>query len=308
MNRRTFMKSTGIIGAGIGLAGLECSGLWAAGTTPTALNTDKLGWRLGMHAYTLKKFTMFEVIDKTAELGLKHIESLGLVISKDHSAKFSHEMPVSVRKDLQKKLADSDVTILTHFFSKRLKVDRKLFDFCKEMGTEAIVHEPPLEHLDEIEELCDEYKINLAIANHPSPGSRYWHPKVVMKVCKGRSKRIGASGDIGWWVRESLNPLECVKALEGRLLAFHFRDMSKSGSGTHDVPWGTGTSDVRAILKEVLRQGAKPAFMIEHAHKDNVTMEALAQSIQYYNKVVAELAAEGASPPLTPAGRPVSAL
>ncbi len=57
------------------------------------------------------------------------------------------------------------------------------------MGIETIVSEPPEGAFDVIEKLCEEYKINVAIHNHPKP-SRYWDSDTVLKVC-GDSEWIG---------------------------------------------------------------------------------------------------------------------
>ena len=74
MDRRGFLKSTGALGAGIGLAALGGSCLSAAELANGAPNAEKIGWRLGVEAYTFKLFTFYEAIDKTASLGLRYIE------------------------------------------------------------------------------------------------------------------------------------------------------------------------------------------------------------------------------------------
>ena len=81
---------------------------------------------------------------------------------------------------------------------------------------------------DAIDKLCAEFDINLAIHNHPQP-SHYWNPDTVLKVCKDRSKRIGACADTGHWLRSGLNPLECLKKLEGRIISLHFKDLEREG-------------------------------------------------------------------------------
>ena len=40
---------------------------------------DKLGWQMAIHAYTFRKFSIFECIDKTAALGLKYMSLSGSV-------------------------------------------------------------------------------------------------------------------------------------------------------------------------------------------------------------------------------------
>ena len=44
--------------------------------TPALRAQEKLGWRLGVEAYTFHKYTFFEAIDKTAELGLPYLGGL----------------------------------------------------------------------------------------------------------------------------------------------------------------------------------------------------------------------------------------
>ena len=112
--------------------------------------------------------------------------------------------------------------------SKDEDASRKTFDFAKDMGIETIVSEPGPDAFDTSDKLCEEYRINVALHNHPKP-SRYWNPDTVLEVCKGRSKRIGACADTGHWMRSGLNPVEQLKKLEGRIISFHFKDLNKFG-------------------------------------------------------------------------------
>ena len=97
----------------------------------------------------------------------------------------------------------------------------------------------------------------------------------MLKVCKGRSKRIGACADTGHWARSGMKPIECIKKLAGRIISFHFKDLNQMGMGTHDkpthdVPWGTGVCDVKGMLMEIRRQKLKAVFSIEYEyHWDN---------------------------------------
>ena len=88
-------------------------------------------------------------------------------------------------------------------------------------------------------------------------------------------------------MRSELNPVECLKKLEGRIISFHLKDLNEYGWGAHDVPWGTGRGDVKAMLTEVKRQGIKPIFSMEYEYR--FTMPELAQCVAYFDKVAAEL-------------------
>ena len=78
MNRRTFLKTLAVLTAGAGVFGLDNAWQLADKAAAGALNAQKLGWRLGCQAWTFwdhKRFTFFEAIDKTSELGLHYIEA-----------------------------------------------------------------------------------------------------------------------------------------------------------------------------------------------------------------------------------------
>jgi len=288
IDRRDFLRTTGALGAGLGLVSLHGAPLSAAPPAKGAPHAEKLGWRLGCQAYSFNRFTFYEAIEKTASLGLHYIEAYpGQRLSKGQAnVRVGPSMPAEARKTVKKKLADCGVKLVNFGVT---GANRGTFDFAKDMGIETIVSEPPFNAFDTLEKLCEEYKINLAIHNHPK-NSRYWNYETVLKVCKGRSKRIGACADTGHWMRSGIKPLEALKALQGRIISFHFKDLNKMGGG-HDVPWGTGAGDVKGMLTEVHRQGLKAVFSIEYEHNWMNSLPEIAQSVEYFDKVAAELAA-----------------
>ena len=92
------------------------------------------GWRLGMQAYSFKKFTFFEAVDKTASLGLDWIEAYpGQKLSKDHpNVKTDHNMSAEMQDVMKAKLRDSGVRLINYGvvgLSKDEAKCRKVFDF-----------------------------------------------------------------------------------------------------------------------------------------------------------------------------------
>jgi sugar phosphate isomerase/epimerase len=164
---------------------------------------------------------------------------------------------------------------------------RKVFDFAKKMGIETIVSEPDEKTMDLLDKLTEEYKINVAIHNHPK-GAHYWNPDIVLAAIKGHSARIGACADTGHWVRSGLDPMECLKKLQGHIISFHFKDLKDM----HDVPWGTGTSNAKAMLAEIARQGFKGVFSIEYEYNWDNSVPEIAQCVEFFNATAAELAAK----------------
>jgi len=296
IHRRSFLRTTGAVAATMGLGSLSGSRLMAAKPAAGAPHAEKLGWQLGCQAYTFRLFTFYEAVEKVASLGLHCIEAYpSQKLSKQKpELKINESMSAATRKEVKTRLADAGVKLLNFGvcgLPKDEKACRKTFEFAVQMGIETLVSEPPADALDVIEKLTDEYKIDVAIHNHPEP-SRYWNPDTVLEACKGRSKRIGACADTGHWMRSGINPVDALKSLQGRIISFHLKDLNKYGrQGAHDVPWGTGKADICAILAEVYRQKFKGVFSAEYEHNWENSLPEIAQSVAYFDKVAADLAA-----------------
>ncbi|MGW8257588.1 MAG: sugar phosphate isomerase/epimerase family protein [Thermoguttaceae bacterium] len=295
INRRSFLAVGGMMSLGMGLMGGAPRRLLADEIGGGAPNAEKLGWRLGCQAYSFNRFTFFDAVDKVASLGLKYIEAYpSQLISKKHGKlRINEALPARVRGDLKKKLGDCGVKLVNYGvcgLSAKEDVSRRTFDFAKQMGIETLVSEPNEDALPMLDELCNEYGINIAIHNHPQP-SHYWNPDTVLKACKGRSKRIGACADVGHWVRSGLKPVDALKELEGRIVSFHLKDRNKPGMGgdAHDVPLGQGVCDMRGALCEIHRQGVKAVFSIEYEYHWDNSLPEIAQCAAYFDKISAEL-------------------
>lgn len=262
---------------------------------PGTPNAEKLGWRVGCQAYSFNRFTFFEAVDKVASMGLGYIEAYpGQKLSPEKpDLKFDHDMSEETQAEVKAKLDAAGVKLVIYGVVGLPNDEaecRKIFEFAKVMGIETICSEPTEDAFDVIEKLCEEYGINVAIHNHPKP-SRYWNPDRVLDVCEGRSKRIGACADTGHWMRSGVDPLEALKKLEGRIISFHFKDLNEFGErSAHDVPWGTGKANVKALLEEVHRQGVKAVFSAEYEHNWENSVPDIAQSVAYFDEVAAELA------------------
>ena len=303
MGRRSFLKTAGIVAAGVSLSGLSPYPVLAAKPLAKgAPRAEKLGWRLGPQAYSFRKFSFFDAIDKTASLGLRYIEAYpGQRVDKKKNVKMGVDLSKDVLRQIQKRLDDAGIKMVNYGVCK-LDGDenkaRKTYDFAKTMGIETLVAEPPEDAFDTLDKLCNEYKINLAIHNHPTP-SHYWDYRTVLKVCKDRSKRIGACCDTGHWMRSKIDPLEALKKLEGRIISFHLKDLKEFGKRkAKDVPWGTGVGKTRELLEEVLRQKVRCFFAIEYEQANPELLHNMAKCVNYFDATAAELAPKPSKKPV----------
>ena len=298
MGRREFIKAAGAVGAGVTLGNLAGRSARAAGAVKTSTPTaEKLGWKLACQLYTFRHVTFYEAVEQIASLGVRLVEPcFFLRLAKDRPKLTTGEsLSPAQRKELRKKLADRGMKMPNFYANLGADQDaaRRSFDFAREMGVKTFVAEPPAtkKAFDAIEKLCDEYKINLAVHNHPKgPGSKFWHPDNVLKVCKGRGKRIGACCDTGHWVRSGLDPVECLRKMKGRIITMHLKDVAKSGDPkARDVPLGTGKAKYAAVLRELHAQGFKGVLAIEYEHQSPKLLDEVAACLKFVEKTAKSL-------------------
>ena len=255
---------------------------------PTAYN----GWRLGVQCWSFNRFTMFEAIDKTRSLGLNYVQGYpGQKVAKDMDVQFGPNLNAEQRAKVKAKLADANVEILafgvTGIPGNEAEA-RKLFEFAKDMGIKTIASEPGFDQFDMIDNLCQEYEIKLAIHNHPKP-STYWNPDTVLKMCEGRSKWIGACTDVGHWVRSGLDPVECLKILQGRIHDVHAKEIEDG----HDVPWGTAQGRMKGILTELHRQNYRGTFTVEYEHEWDNNVPSIRKCVDFFDTFASSLKPSG---------------
>ena len=279
-----------------------------AAKTPSA--AEKLGWQMAIHAYTFRKFSIFECIDKTAALGLKYMSLSGSVNLGGTNTVTTVQITDQDTAAIQKAVAAKGIK-LVNIGVVKLPPDeaesRKVFEFAKKMGIDTLVAEPEPAALDTVEKLCKEYNIKVAIHNHPKP-SQYWNPDTVLDAVKGRTPLMGSCADTGHWLRSGLDPVECLKKLDGRVICLHFKDLvieepktqntvpaagkkkKSAASAMHDVPWGTGVGDVKAQMAELKRQHFHGAFCVEYEYNWDNSMPEIAECVKFFNASCAELA------------------
>lgn len=251
-------------------------------------------WRLGMQLWTFHKYTFFDALEKTAALGISWIEAYpGQKLGKEYADRQFHHTMSDEDRQLVKNYLKSHGLRLVNYGVVGLPNDeqecRQVFDFARDMGIETLVSEPPDDAWDIIDRLCQEYQINVAIHNHPTP-SHYWNPDKVLEVSEGRSDYVGVCADIGHWMRSGIQPIDALKKLEGKIKSLHFGDLNQFGvKEAHDVPWGTGVADLKSIMKELIRQDFKGVFSIEYEYNWEASVPEVRQSIAFFDQAVSEI-------------------
>ncbi len=281
---------TGRMGLGLGMVAALCVG--GCATPPPAAPTAKAPteaavtvpkWEMGVQAWTFRSCTFVETLQKLSDLGIRSVEAYpGQKLEATGTATFGHDMDAGARTLARAALEAAGVKLVAYgVVSGRDEAEwTQIFDFAKAMGIATICTEPAEDQLALVERLANQHGINVALHNHPQP-SRYWNPDTVLAACAGRSARFGACADTGHWVRSGLDPVECLRKLQGRIVELHLKDLNVRGPDARDVPWGSGMSDVPAMLTELARQGFGGAIVAEYEHEDATLQAAVGQCAQY---------------------------
>ncbi len=250
-------------------------------------------WKLATQAWTFRKFTAFEAIDKTANLGLKYIELYpGQIIKADSDTKISPDMSPEDLQLVIDKLNQAGLTVMSFGVTSLTEDEaqcRQTFEFAKKLSVKSIAAEPPFEALEMVDRLATEYGISVAIHNHPAP-SRYNNPDTFVEHCSSLSKRIGCCADVGHWIRSGFDPVESLQKLQGRIIYLHFKDIDMfANNKVHDVIWGTGKLDMYNVLAELQRQGFTGMLSIEYEYNWDNSLPEISKSIGNLERVAALL-------------------
>lgn len=247
------------------------------------------GFFIGCQAYTFNRFTVFEAIEKTAQAGGKVIEFYpGQKLSKQEpTVTFDHHASAETIQKVKDKLAQHKIVAVNYGVVAVPKDEaeaRKLFEFAKSLGLRAITTES-VDALDTIEKMVKEYDIMVGFHDHPKrpldPNYRMWDPNYILSLVKDRDPRIGSCADTGHWVRSGLKPLDCLRILKGRIISSHLKDLNEMGPRAHDVPYGTGVSDIPALLQELKDQGFTGNLSIEYEYHWDNSLPEVAQCIGF---------------------------
>lgn len=266
-----------------------------AADAPPPTDAEKLGWTLAVHSYSFRVFTIFDAIDKTAALGVKHMSISGNVILSGTNtvptlSLADKDMEAIKAKMIAAGISWPFVNIGVVQLPPNEAESRKVFEFARKWQIPILVAEPVPAALDVVEKLCKEYNIKVAIHEHQKP-NQYWDPAIVLAAVKDRGPLMGACADVGHWVRSGLDPVECLKKLDGHILAVHFKDLAEKKSDTHDVPWGTGVCNCKGLLEELKRQQFHGAICVEYEYHWETSSPEIAESVKFFNAACAQLAA-----------------
>ncbi|RYG05195.1 MAG: sugar phosphate isomerase/epimerase [Chitinophagaceae bacterium] len=184
-------------------------------------------WKLGVQLWTFKNFPFVTAIEKADSAGIKFIEAFpGQKLGGDFKdSAFTPDMSAESRAKVKQLLSSKGMRLVAFGVTgaKDAAGWDKLLSFAKDMGLDYINTEPNKAHWGIIDSLSGVYGVKVAIHEHGRPNP-YWHPDSVLAAMKGHPN-LYACADLGHWGRSGLDPVECLKKLEGRIIGSHLKDI-----------------------------------------------------------------------------------
>ena len=249
-------------------------------------------WKIGIQMWTFNHFTFVEGLAKVDSAGVKFIEAFpGQKMGEGFGKQtFGIDLTPENREKLKQILQTKGISIVAMgvITPQTIPEWKKFFDLAKEFNLSYITAEPLKNQWNQVDSLAGVYGIKIAIHDHPKPNV-YWSPDSVLAATVGHPN-IGSCADVGHWARNGLNPVDCLKKLQGHVFGVHLKDIVKfNDTEAADTIVSKGVIDFPAIFQELKQQGFSGMLSIEHESNWLHNLPDVIETVKYYNDQVAKL-------------------
>ena len=264
-----------------------------AGSADSASATPSVAsnWKIGVQLWTFHFVPFVQALDKADSAGVKYLEAFpGQKLGGDMKGSFGPDMTAEEKTKIKQLLQAKGLSIVAMGVISPKSIDewKKYFDLAKEFGLSYITAEPKKDQWNAVDSLAGAYGIKVAIHDHPKPNA-YWHPDSVLAAVQGHPN-IGSCADVGHWARNGLDPVECLKKLEGHIFGVHLKDIDSIGNTkAKDLVVGTGKIDFPAIFKELNRQKFSGMFSIERENNWYNNVPDVIATVKYFREQTSKL-------------------
>jgi sugar phosphate isomerase/epimerase len=245
-------------------------------------------WKIGVQLWTFRLFTFTQALDKVDSAGVKNIEAFwGQKLGGTMKGEFGIAMSPETRSQLKQLLQSKGISITAMGVIAPEKNAEwlKAFELAKDFNLSYITAEPRKDQWNYVDSLAGAFGIKVAIHDHPKP-SHYWSPDSVLEATNGHPN-LGSLADIGHWARNGLDPVDCLKKLEGHVYGLHLKDVVKFGQvDAADTIVGKGVIKLGEVLQELKRQNFSGMLSIEHESNWEHNLPDVIEIVKYYHDQV----------------------
>ena len=235
---------------------------------------------LGLASYTLRKFSLDEVIKVSKRLGLSAVALKSMHMPLESAAEDIKAMAEKIRSAGLKLYGAGVIYMKT-----KQEVDAA-FNYASQAGLEMIVGVANYELLPQVNELVKKHNIKLAIHNHGPGDDLYSSPNDVYAKIKDLDKRIGFCIDIGHVVRIGQDPVAMIEKYKDRLYDMHMKDEDQAKADGKPVEIGRGVIDIPKVIKALKKINYQGVVAIEYEKDGDDPVPGLAESVGYLRGIM----------------------
>ncbi len=285
-HRREFLKTAGVLGAGISVFGLSgCR---------TASAAKKINQQFGIQLYTLRDVLPSDpkkILTQIASFGYKEIESYEgeqgmywgmkntefkqLMVDLDMKIVASH---TDINKDFERKAEEAAAIGMKYLICPWLGPQKSLDDYRKAAAT-----------FNQRGETCKKHGIRFAYHNHDYSFKLLegQYPQDIL-MQETDNKLVDYEMDIYWVVTAGQDPLTWFNKYPDRFTLAHLKDRKKnvpSSDTDASTVLGTGIIDFSSMLPAAAHKGLN-YFIVEQERYDNTTpVEASRLNAEYMKNI-----------------------
>ncbi|WP_430426661.1 sugar phosphate isomerase/epimerase family protein [Maribacter litoralis] len=275
LTRKNFIKTSGL-----GVLALGTSSFKSAQNITNVADLNDHALNIGLASYTLRKYSLDELIDITERLGLKDVAFKSFHLPYEASKKeltYIHEKVTARGLNLY----GGGV-----IYMKSEQDVETYFTYAHNAGLPMIIGAPEHNLLPLVEQKVKETNVKLAIHNHGPEDKIFPSPKSVYDNIKGLDDRIGLCIDVGHTFRLGLNPAAELIKYQDKLFDVHIKDIDAPVADGEKTVLGHGKIDIPSILSALKKIKYAGIVAIEYEKDANHAIYGLSESVGYIRGVL----------------------
>lgn len=236
------------------------------------------GFRMGIQSWTWRAFPLADALRMTAELGFDRIELSWYTGHLPFPAPLEEADAIRAQLD-----AHRLACVTTHVEPSGAghEAHREVFAYVRRLGARTNMMDAHPDQRDSLEELAIEYDVRVGIHNHTA--SQYTRIEHVLEAIDGRDRRFGTIVDTGHYARAGVDPVEAIRAFEGRLFGVHLKDVAAANPAAPDAILGRGVVDVVGVFRALREVGfpADASISLEYEENPEAPYDDVAAALEH---------------------------
>ncbi|NRB53998.1 MAG: sugar phosphate isomerase/epimerase [Saprospiraceae bacterium] len=260
--------------------GASLIGAFPGASQARSVPPPKADLKLGLASYSLRNYSLDEVLEMCNRLGLKYLALKSMHLPLD--------TPDQEIAAIAKKVRDAGIQLYgaSVVYMKSAAAVENAFRYAVAAGLEMIIGVPNHDLLPLVEKQVKATNIKLAIHNHGPGDKLYPSPESVYEKVKNLDSRMGLCVDIGHTIRIGLDPVKNLRKYADRLYDIHLTDVNKAAPEGHSIEVGRGVIDIPAVLKVLQKIKYQGVMSLEFEKDANDTLPGLAECVGYVRGVL----------------------